>query len=147
MLPDAYDTYERAFSVVTAKHRWVMCPESHTNQLMWLAALRPMIGGDDAAAEARGGVYQRRPSLTSIQTEPKVLRAGWLRKASEADAEEGDHSEWCTRYFRLVTWWRDGGQQAELEYYVAILLRLRLCLLRLYLLGGARVLSLYLLWL
>jgi len=23
VLPDAYDTYERAFSVVTAKHRWV----------------------------------------------------------------------------------------------------------------------------
>ena len=118
VLPDAYDTYERAFSVVSAKQRWVMCPESHTNQLRWLDALRPMIGGDDAAAEARVGVFQRGGSFTSIQTEPKVLKAGWLRRASEADAEEGEHAEWCTRYFRLVSWWRDGAQQAELEYYL-----------------------------
>ena len=118
VLPDAYDTYERAFSVVSAKQRWVMCPESHTNQLRWLDALRPMIGGDDAAAEALVGVFQRGGSFTSIQTEPKVLKAGWLRRASEADAEEGEHAEWCTRYFRLVSWWRDGAQQAELEYYL-----------------------------
>ena len=77
-----------------------------------------MIGGDDAAAEARVGVFQRGGSFTSIQTEPKVLKAGWLRRASEADAEEGEHAEWCTRYFRLVSWWRDGAQQAELEYYL-----------------------------
>jgi hypothetical protein len=118
VLPDAYDTYERAFAVVGAKHRWIMCPESHTNQLSWLAALRPMIGGDDAAAEARGAVYQRGGSFTSIQTEPQVLKAGWLRRASAADAEEGEHSGWCARYFRLASWWRDGGQQAELEYYL-----------------------------
>lgn len=41
-----------------------MCPESHTNQLMWLAALRPMIGGDDAAAEARGGTLALALALT-----------------------------------------------------------------------------------
>ena len=41
-----------------------MCPESHTNQLMWLAALRPMIGGDDAAAEAWGGTLALALALT-----------------------------------------------------------------------------------
>jgi len=116
-LPDDFSNYEEAFEVVTGKRRWIMCPESRNQKIMWVEALEPMIGGADVDGSGGGGraVYNTRNSTTSMATASKCIKEGWLHRQGDADSEEG---MWEKRYAKLMTCWRDGEQEATLEWYL-----------------------------
>ena len=118
-IPNEFNNYEEAFEVVTKGRRWIMCPESHGQQTMWMDALTPMVGGEGASAGGGGGgqpgVYRSRASTTSMMTDQKTVKEGWLHRAGDADSEEG---AWEKRYAKLNTCWRDGEQEATLDWYI-----------------------------
>ena len=124
-IPNEFNNYEEAFEVVTKGRRWIMCPESHGQQTMWMDALTPMVGGEGGGGGGSGGgggggggvpgVYRSRASTTSMMTEQKTVKQGWLHRAGDADSEEG---AWERRYAKLTSCWRDGEQEASLDWYI-----------------------------
>ena len=96
-LPDDFSNYEEAFEVVTGKRRWIMCPESRNQKIMWVEALEPMIGGADVDGSGGGGraVYNTRNSTTSMATASKCISVlqtptfAALQLASFAGSEGG----------------------------------------------------------
>ena len=123
VVPDAYYNYEDAFTVITASRNWVMCPESHKDQQMWLDAIRPMIGGSEAGeggTSTETSLYNpagnRRMSvgpggrMSMVVQQTGVKMKGWLERAED--------DEWQRRYFILSTCLRDGVQEGTLEYYL-----------------------------
>jgi len=118
---------------VTAKRRWILCPESRKDKEEWIAALLPMIGGESATAEVeRPAAFDRmqtgnwvskgaakRVSRVSVSGGQgiAVLRAAEVKRGWLERQEEG--GGWVRRFFVLETRSkRDGASEASLEYYL-----------------------------
>jgi len=131
---DEFYNYEDAIEIVTAKRRWIVCPESRKDKEEWIAALLPMIGGESAteasslpepaaamASFAPSGAAKRVSRLSvaggahagplSLGVALRETRKGWLERQ-----EEG--GQWSRRFFVLETQRRGGACEASIEYYL-----------------------------
>ena len=94
-VPDEAYNYENAIEIVTAKRRWLVCPDARKERDAWLAALRPMIGGNHAAVDAESVDATQRFSGFSLATPPtgRTSRAisvgGRARMPSVVSREQG----------------------------------------------------------
>ena len=130
-IPEDFYNYEDAIEIVTAKRRWILCPESRKDKEEWIAAILPMIGGetahdlpDSSHGEVRikpGGFAPtsaaRRVSRMSVRghrmslvVAQDVAKRGWL--------ERQEDGEWTRRFFVLETRKRDGVCDVFIEYYL-----------------------------
>jgi len=125
-MPDAHYNYEDAFELITPKRRWVLCPQSKKDEVMWLEALRPLIAqeggaegtGDSAniptRTESVKGISRHRTASVSAATrliQSSTVYQGWLEREEEAE-------NWQRRFFVLTKRSSNEAVECVLEYYL-----------------------------